>query len=166
MEMLPFSEYFMRLALFLPIRSRIRFSALPGKGNWASTRASIKQFKVLTRPATKPSTTRLSRRCNLPGYANSPGCPMVDTSRCRASNCATHNLANFVFGWILYRRERRTATWPGESKFFFFFLGCSHENWWLNHIPAPIYVQFYNMYWLKVCSQEFWHILSGLDIQL
>ena len=59
MEMLPFSEYFMRLALFLPIRSRIRFSALPGKGNRASTRASIKQFKVLTRPATKPSTTRL-----------------------------------------------------------------------------------------------------------
>ena len=59
----------MRLALFLPIRSRIRFSTFPGKGNRAPTRASIKQFKVLTRPATKPSTTRLPCRWEVPGHA-------------------------------------------------------------------------------------------------
>ena len=36
-------------------------------------------------------------------------------------SCSRQNTYS-VFRRVLYRRERRAATWPGESKFFFIFL--------------------------------------------
>ena len=34
------------------------------------------------------------------------------------------------------------------------------------NISTPIYVECYKMYQSKVCVQEFWYFVSGLDIQL
>ena len=34
------------------------------------------------------------------------------------------------------------------------------------NISNHIYAQHYNMYLPKTCCQEFWYILSGLDIRL
>ena len=55
---------------------------------------------------------------------------------------------------------------------------CSHffkvdeqldEHWakivWSENISTPIYVECDKMYRSKVCDQEFWYIMSGLDIQ-
>ena len=47
-------------------------------------------------------------------------------------SCSWQN-TNFVFGLVLYRRERRAATWPGESKFFVFFLVLQ----WRNLVAEP-----------------------------
>ena len=33
------------------------------------------------------------------------------------------------------------------------------------NISTPIYVESYEMYQLKVCVQEFWFIVTGVDIQ-
>ena len=45
----------------------------------------------------------------------------------------------------------------------------TYEHWakkllWEN-ISTPIFPQFYDMYWIKVCCQEFWSILPGLNIR-
>ena len=33
------------------------------------------------------------------------------------------------------------------------------------NISTPIYVEYNKMYWSKVCVQQFWYFVSGLDIQ-
>ena len=65
--------------------------------------------------------------------------------------------------------------WPTCPKFQVFIFRLSevdeltYEHWakkllWEN-ISTPIFPQFYDMYWIKVCCQEFWSILPGLNIR-
>ena len=34
------------------------------------------------------------------------------------------------------------------------------------NISSPVYVECNKMHWSKVCAQEFWYFVSGLDVQL
>ena len=86
--------------------------------------------------------------------------------------CKQHNHPHCVTDQPSSAQSRRSVLNFVFSSYFSEVDKLLDEHWhWAKKIgrekiSTPIHVPCNHIYWSKICGQEFWYILSGLDIQL